>query len=44
MALILSTTSIRKKMNLNDVKLGMKSYMHYHDQEDAQGSPKNVVN
>ena len=40
MALILSTTSIRKKMNLNDVKLGMKSYMHYHDREDAQDHQK----
>ena len=39
--LILSTTSIRKKIkNLNDVKLGMKSYMHYHDREDAQDYQK----
>jgi hypothetical protein len=37
---ILSTTSIRKKKNLNEVKLGKKSYMHYHDREDAQDHPK----
>jgi hypothetical protein len=39
--LILSTTSICKKIkNLNDVKLGMKSYMHYHDREDVQDYQK----
>ena len=42
--LILSTTSIRKKIkNLNDVKLGKKSYMHYHDREDAQDHQKRGV-